>query len=100
MPCLFFFFFLAVLGLSCSMQDVCCIIRDLSLWLTGSLVVAWGLSYSEECGILVPRPGIEPMSPALQGRFLTTGPPGKSSFYLLIKKPVIYQELYGLKAFA
>ena len=29
-------------------------------------------------GVLVPRPGIEPMSPALEGRFLTTGPPGKS----------------------
>ena len=29
-------------------------------------------------GILVPWPGIEPVSPALQGRFLTTGPPGKS----------------------
>ena len=28
--------------------------------------------------ILVPRPGIEPMSPALQGGFLTTGPPRKS----------------------
>ena len=25
-----------------------------------------------------PRPGIEPVSPALAGRFLTTGPPGKS----------------------
>ena len=24
-----------------------------------------------------PRPGIEPVSPTLQGRFLTTGPPGK-----------------------
>ena len=31
-------------------------------------------------GILVPQPGIEPESPALQG-FLATGPPGKS--YLL-----------------
>ena len=30
------------------------------------------------CGILVPRPGIKPMSPALAGRFPTTGPPGKS----------------------
>ena len=29
------------------------------------------------CGILVPPPGIESASPALQG-FLTTGPPGKS----------------------
>ena len=25
----------------------------------------------------LPRPGLEPMSPALAGRFLTTGPPGK-----------------------
>ena len=25
--------------------------------------------------------GIEPMSPALAGRFLTTGPPGKSPFF-------------------
>ena len=24
-----------------------------------------------------PRPGVEPMSPALAGRFLTTGSPGK-----------------------
>ena len=30
------------------------------------------------CGILASRPGIEPASPALEGRFLTTGPPGKS----------------------
>ena len=30
------------------------------------------------CGVLVPWPGIEPVSPALQGGFLTTGPPGKS----------------------
>ena len=29
------------------------------------------------CGILVPQPRIEPESPALQGRFLTPGPPGK-----------------------
>ena len=30
------------------------------------------------CGILVPQPRIEPVSPALEGRFLTTGLPGKS----------------------
>ena len=30
------------------------------------------------CGILVPRPGVEPMSPAPAGGFLTTGPLGKS----------------------
>ena len=43
----------------------------------GSVVAVHGLSYSAACGILVPQPGIEPMSPALQGRFSSTGPPGK-----------------------
>ena len=37
-----------------------------------------GLSCSVVCGILVPRPGIEPMSPVLADGFLSTGPPGKS----------------------
>ena len=31
------------------------------------------------CGILVPGPGIEPMPHALEGRALTTGPPGSPS---------------------
>ena len=31
---------------------------------------------------LVPQPGIELMSPALEGRYLTTGPPGKSHPFL------------------
>ena len=35
------------------------------------------------CGILVHQPGIEPMSPALEGGFLTTGPPGKSLYGIL-----------------
>ena len=35
------------------------------------------------CGILVPCPGTEPMSPALEGGFLTTGPPGKSLYGIL-----------------
>ena len=43
-----------------------------------SLVVAHGLSCPAACGILVPQPGIEPLSPALGGRFSTPGPPGKS----------------------
>ena len=42
----------------------------------GFIVVACGLSCSKACGILVPRLGIEPVSPALRSRFLTTGPPG------------------------
>ena len=32
----------------------------------------------------LPRPGLEPMSPALAGRFSTTAPPGKPSSFLLI----------------
>ena len=49
-----------------------------SLWHAGSLVEARGLSCPKACGILVPQPGIEPTSPALEGRFFTTGLPGKS----------------------
>ena len=47
----------------------------------GSVVAAHGLICPAACGILVPRPGIEPASPALEGGFLTTGPPGKSLNY-------------------
>ena len=43
---------------------------------SGSVVVAHGLSCSEACGIF-PGPGIEPVTPALAGRFFTTEPPGK-----------------------
>ena len=42
----------------------------------GSVVVAHGPSCSAACGDL-PRPGLEPVSPALAGRFSTTAPPGK-----------------------
>ena len=44
------------------------------------------------CGILVPQPGMEPMSPALEGRFLTTGPPGKSLEYFFFKSDFIETE--------
>ena len=37
----------------------------------GSVVEAHGLSCPTACGVLVPRPGIEPTSPALEGRFLS-----------------------------
>ena len=43
----------------------------------GSVVVAHGLSCPTACGILVPLPGIESASPALEGEFVTTGPPGE-----------------------
>ena len=40
------------------------------------MVLAHRLSCPVACEI--PGPGIEPVSPALAGEFLTTGPPGKS----------------------
>ena len=40
--------------------------------------MAHGLSCSAACGNL-PGPGIEPVSPALAGRFPPTAPPGKPS---------------------
>ena len=55
--------------------------RLLLLWSIGSRVCRLS-----SCGVWtscpggmwnLPRAGIEPMSPALAGRFLTTGPPGK-----------------------
>ena len=33
----------------------------------------------------LPRPGLEPVSPALAGRFSTTAPPGEPGFYFLIQ---------------
>ena len=71
------FFWGVVLGLYCS------------TW--ASLVAAHRLSCPAACRILVPCPGIEPASPALEGRFFTTAPPGKSlpvtllgNFFLLL----------------
>ena len=46
----------------------------------------------ETCGILAPRPGIEPASPALEGEVLTTGPPGKSLSSILLNNSRIKEE--------
>ena len=44
----------------------------------GSLVWVTGLVAPWYVGILVPQPGIKPMSPTLKGGFFTNGLPGKS----------------------
>ena len=44
-----------------------------------SYAVVMQLNCPVACGILLPEPGIEPMSPALEGGVLTTGLSGKSS---------------------
>ena len=41
-----------------------------------SLIVACRPSCPAACGIPVPQTGIEPTSPALEGGFITAGPPG------------------------
>ena len=78
-----FVYFLVALGLRCSTWILIvsfgilnCTTQSLDV-AVGSKVVVCGLSCSAACGILVPQSGIEPVFPALQGGFLTTGPPGK-----------------------
>ena len=50
----------------------------------GLVAVVCKFSCSMAGGILVPVPGIESVFLALAGRFLTTGPPGRSSDSLLL----------------
>ena len=45
-------------------------------------------------GILAPQPGTEPASPALEGKVLTTGPPGKSRHRLVL--PAFELHINGL----
>ena len=54
----------------------------------GTQVQLWplGLSCPQHVGILVPWPGIEPVSLELQGEFSATGPSGKSPKGLLFKE--------------
>ena len=94
------YIYLASLNLSWSMWNLPCVTRGL-VGCTRTLVVAYrlqstwvevlGLSCPALCGILVLWPEIEHMSLALQGRFLTTGPPGKSlmCLFLFIQSLVI-----------
>ena len=55
--------------------------------LTDSLIAACGLSCSAAWEILVPQPGIEPTTLALQDWFLITGPPEKSQNPYFLKHP-------------
>ena len=81
----FFFFFLslALQALHCSVQTFPLvvaqkIVSSCRAWApehTSLVVAAHGLSCLMACGILVSWPGIKNISPALESRFLTTGPP-------------------------
>ena len=61
------FIYLAASGLRC-------VLWGLSWLHACSLVVVWELSCSGPRGILAPRPGIQPLCPASQGRFLREVP--------------------------
>ena len=85
----YLFVYLVASGLRCSTQDLCCVLWELptfhvaahGLASCGSRVSAvstCGFSCYPACGILFSRLGIQLVSPALQGGFLTTGPRGKS----------------------
>ena len=58
-----------------------------------SVVVARRLSCPKVYGTFVPKPGIEPTPPTVQGRFLTTRPPGKSHGGILNELPVVFVML-------
>ena len=75
---LFLIFYLFELDLSCIMWDT-------SLWcMDSNCATRAQLICSVACGILIPQPGVEPESPALQSESLTTGPAGKSQLLLFL----------------
>ena len=94
---------MAVLGLrfcartfsSCGQQGPLFIVVRRPLTIAASLVAAHRLQTRRlsNCGSWaqslrgmwdLPRPGLEPVSPALAGRLSTTAPPGKPLFWLIL----------------
>ena len=63
--------------------------------LGGGAAASHGLSCPLVHGIFIPQPGMEHASPALEGRFLTTGPPGKTLCqHIAFKKKDLFTYLY------
>lgn len=83
----YLFMYLSALVVSCSRQDIWCVMWDILIWhmtlqLWCSVVAAHGLSCSMACETLVPQLGIEPTS-SLYGRLLLTVPPRKLPLVIL-----------------
>ena len=92
-PSFLFFFPLAATGFSYSKESLLQLMSfSLAVTLGGSVVVAGGLRCPKACGILVSWPGMEPMSPALEGGFLTTEPPGK------VSQKIFMESMYSFLA--
>ena len=109
---LFIYLFLAVLGLSfCARAFSSCGERGpLSITVRGPLTIAASLVAEHRlqtrrlssCGSRaqllrgmwdLPRPGLEPVSPALAGRFSTTAPPGKP--HLTTLRKTVLKSMFG-----
>ena len=86
-------FFLAAMGLSRGMQNFHCIMQDLLLLRMDSI---WGTCAQQLwhpgfiAPFLVSQPGFEPSSPAVKGRFLTTGPTREVTVIIFEKFNEIY----------
>ena len=91
------FIYLAALGLSCC-------IWDLLLQHSNSLVVAYSLSCSTLCGILVLWPEIKPRSLHWKVRFLTTdyqgSPQGSTFFFFFFFLIYLFLAVLALGCFA
>ena len=66
-------------------------------WWTNIEHYCW--SYCTACQILVPRSGTEPVSPAMEHRVLTIGPPGKSWVLWLARKSIVYRNISSSMGF-
>ena len=67
------------------------------MWLADSVLGVLGFSCLVACGILVPPPRIKPTSPALQGRFLTSGPLRKVPVCIFKKYLVVLMQMAPLR---
>ena len=68
----------------------------LLIWLRWVFIPVPGLTYSPPtpaCGILLPQTGTEHTSPALEGGFLTTGPPRKSPSDIFILDFIFLKQI-------
>lgn len=72
---------------SCGEQELLIVVVQGLLNAVASLVVEPGLSCPTACGIPVPVAVIEPETPRLSGRLLTTASPGKSRNWDIFTAP-------------
>ena len=78
---------------------LCCgkqasLVAEHGLWALGHL---WHMGLVAQGMWDLPRPGVEPISPALQGGFLTTGPPGVQKRAMLLLLLIKTGKHFGLK---